>query len=334
MRVIKYIFLALVFLVFLFFVVGYFLPEKVEINRSIKIDRPAKMVFKQINSMHHFNQWSPWGESDPNAKYTFSGPEYGVGSKMTWTGDMGAGSGSLEIIESVPNSLVKNMMHYEGQGDDPTWAILTISEHGESVIVDWTFKADFEFNITGRYFGLMLNDRLGPVYQQGLNNLKALVESMPVYDFSGLSIETVSPAVILYVSSYSARNDDYSSKLSESLVKIYNFMNTEGIIQTGMPLAIAKNRESGFSFDAGIPVEINSMDTASEIKLGSTYGGRVVKLIQQGSYSQASKSYELMDAFIEDENLEKAGNSWEVYVNDPANVIEADIITHIFQPIK
>ena len=121
MRVFKYLFFALLFLILLFFAYGFFfLEDKVQVSRTITIDRPAKMVFKTANSMHHFNAWSPWAKTDPNAKYQFSGPEYGVGSKMSWQGNEEVGSGNQTIIESVPHELVKSELYFDGQGDEPS----------------------------------------------------------------------------------------------------------------------------------------------------------------------------------------------------------------------
>ena len=104
-----------------------------------------------------------------------------------------------------------------------------------------------------------------------------------------------------------------------------------------MPLTITKSWDEGkWFFDAGIPVTVDGIEGSEDnpVKLGSTYAGKVVKYVQMGNYDQAAASYALLDAYIADQGLEATGNSWEIYVNDPGNVSESEIITHIFQPIK
>lgn len=337
MRVFKYLFFALLFLILLFFAYGFFfLEDKVQVSRTITIDRPAKMVFKTANSMHHFNAWSPWAKTDPNAKYQFSGPEYGVGSKMSWQGNEEVGSGNQTIIESVPHELVKSELYFDGQGDDPAWASVVIKDQGESTQVSWVFEADFDGNILGRYFGMMMDRMLGPTYEEGLSNLKALVESKPVYDFSGFSVEQVAAQNILYVSAAGREDQNISAILGEAYGKITEFMNENDIKFAGMPLAITRNWEDNvWEFDAAIPVDVSFVEgEPGEVKLGQTYAGKVVKYVQQGPYDQGEVTYPLIEAFMAENELEPNGNSWEVYVNDPTTVAEEDIITHVYQPVK
>ncbi len=338
MRVFKYIFFALLLMVLAFFAYGFFvLEDKVQVKRSIDIDRPAKMVFKVVNSMHKFNQWSPWAAVDPNATYQLSGPESGVGSKMAWQGNQEVGTGSQEIIESQLNQSIKAELYFDGQGDDPAWSSVVIHDKGDSVSVDWVFDADFNGDVLGRFFGMMMDDMLGPQYEKGLGNLKALVEAQTVYDFSGFSIEDVAAQTILYVSSEGSMSQDLSPVIGAAYGQVMAFMAEQSIEQAGSPLTINRSWGDGkWVFDAGIPVMVDGIESTEDnpVKLGSTYAGKAVKYIQVGPYDQAAASYELMDAYLADQGLEKGGDSWEVYANDPGTVTEAEYLTHIYQPIK
>jgi effector-binding domain-containing protein/carbon monoxide dehydrogenase subunit G len=337
MRVFKYLFFALLFLVIAFFAYGFFfLEDKVQVSRSITIDRPASKVFKAVNSMHHFNKWSPWAQLDPEAKYQYTGPEYGVGSQMSWQGNQEVGKGKQTIIESIPDSKVKAELYFDGQGDDPSWATYQLIDKGDSTEVSWVFDADFKGNILGRYFGMMMDNMLGPQYLMGLQNLKNLVEAQPVYDFSGFSIENVKAENVLYVTTAGSTDQDMSLVMGNAYAKVTDFMGANGISFGGKPMAITRSWENNvWTFDAAIPVDISSIEgDTGDIQLGQTYAGKAVKYMQQGSYDQGEASYALMDAYIEENELSRNGNPWEVYVNDPTTVPESEILTHIFQPIK
>jgi len=337
MRVFKYLFFALLFLVVAFFAYGFFfLEDKVQISRSITIDRPASKVFKAINSMHHFNKWSPWSSYDPEAKYEFLGPEYGEGSKMTWQGNEQVGSGKQTIIESVSNTLVKTELYFDGQGDDPSWATYKIKGVGESTEVSWIFDTDFKGKILSRYFGMMMDGMLGPEYEKGLQNLKTLVEAQPVYDFSGFSVESVESQNVLYIRTSGNTSEDMSVVIRDAYAKVTDFMGASGINFGGMPMAITRSWENSiWEFDAAIPVDLTSIEgDTGEIQLGQTYAGKAVKYMQRGSYDQSEASYALLDAYIEENELARNGNPWEVYANDPASVAESEILTLIYQPIK
>ena len=85
MKALKRIFFVLVALVLIFVVVGFVLPRQRHVERSIFIDAPPSVVFSQVNGFKSFSDWSPFVAVMPDAEYGFEGPEFGVGSKMSWS---------------------------------------------------------------------------------------------------------------------------------------------------------------------------------------------------------------------------------------------------------
>lgn len=175
MKVLVKILLGLVIVVVLLAVVGFLLPREVHMERSIAVDATPNEVYQEINNFQNFNKWSPWAQIDPNTKYDYSGPASGVGAKMSWTSDHpDVGSGSQEIVESIPNQKVTNVLLFDGF--EPSYASLIIEDAGNGSTVTWTFDGDMGNNPIGRYFGLFMEDMLGPQYEEGLSNLKMVVE--------------------------------------------------------------------------------------------------------------------------------------------------------------
>ena len=175
MKFLKTVGLGLLGIIILLAVVGFFLPQTQHLERSITINADQQAIFTTLNSFESFNEWSPWAELDPNASYQYSGPASGVGAGMSWTSDEpNVGNGSQKIISSEPFNRVQVELIF---GDnDVTTASYTLAPVDGGVEVTWGFDADFGNNIMGRYFGLLLEKFLGPQYEQGLANLKTLME--------------------------------------------------------------------------------------------------------------------------------------------------------------
>ena len=340
MRILKYMILALFFLAAVFFAVGFFiLPAEREVSRSIEIDRPAKMVFKTINSMHTFNDWSPWAQIDPETIYEFTGPETGVGSKMSWKSDnKNVGTGTQEIVESHPNKMIRTQLFFSGYEDTASYATLNLNEKNGSTTVQWVYNTDFGDNVVMRYMGIMIEKMLGTQYETGLQNLKTLVEAQPVYDFSPASIEMVEPMNILYVSGQASGSAaQISASLGQDYQTILTTIAEQGVQMVGQPLTITREMsDQGWVYDAAIPVNATSvdLDINSTVKLGQTYSGKVAKYIQKGPYSLAPQSYTILNAYIEDQGLEANGDPWEIYISDPTTVPPEEVITHLYQPVK
>ena len=98
----------LLFVFALLVIVGAVLPSKSHVERSVVIAAPAEQVFDYLNTYQNFNTWSPWHRIDPDTQSRYFGPESGLGAKMAWESDNDKiGSGSQEIIESLPHQLIR-----------------------------------------------------------------------------------------------------------------------------------------------------------------------------------------------------------------------------------
>ena len=155
---------------------GLLLPDRAHVERSIVINVPQSQVFTMVNGFERFHEWSPWAKLDPNTRYEFRGPSHGVGAFMSWASeDPGVGSGSQEIIESTPPTLVRVKLLFEGQDGAVSFHRLEPMETGTKVT--WGFDAEFGNDLIGRWFGyLMFDSMLGADYETGLSNLKTVLE--------------------------------------------------------------------------------------------------------------------------------------------------------------
>ena len=178
MVMIKRILIGIVALLVLFFVVGFLLPREVRVERSVEIDAAPQAVFAMVNDFQQFNRWQPWALIDPSTRYVFEGPDTGAGSRMIWYSDHPqVGDGMQEILESLPYSRVRALLDF-GTGGMAYADYLIDAREGGSVLT-WTLETDMGGNPVGRYVGLMMDGMIGPSYEQGLSNLKAILESEP-----------------------------------------------------------------------------------------------------------------------------------------------------------
>jgi uncharacterized protein YndB with AHSA1/START domain len=155
--------------------VGLALPSQLHMARRVTIEAPPARVFPLINDLHAFNRWSPWAQRDPQAKYTFEGPESGVGARMTWSSDHpDVGSGSLQVLVSEPDQKVVQKLDLGYRGT--ATVTYALKPEGQGTLVSLALDMDFGYNLVDRYFGLLQPRWTGPEYQKALSNLKSLAE--------------------------------------------------------------------------------------------------------------------------------------------------------------
>jgi len=340
MKVLKRILIGIVAVVVILVVVGFLLPKTRHVERSVVIDAPPCVVFAQVDGFSLFNDWSPFVAVNPDAEYVFEGPAFGVGSKMTWTAtDPSAETGGQTIVASTPYERVDVELDLGSQGVSQVAYLLRPENQGTRLT--WTFDTDFGLNIFGRYFGLILDRQLGPLYAQGLANLKRISEGLPKVDWSGIDIGTtvVPSTTIAYATGDSSREPaDIGAALGAAYGRVAVFVAANGLQIDGQPIAISNYWDDrGYGFDAGLPVSgtpTRGAGPGSAVRMGETYGGRVVRAVHVGPYTGLEDTFHKVEAFMIAHKLEGNGRSWEVFVSDPGNTAEEELITEIYQPVK
>ncbi len=182
MAILKWVVGGIVALVALFGAVGLLLPANVGFERSVSLQAKPELVYAYLNGFKHFNEWSPWAGLDPNARYTVSGPETGVGARQAWTSeDPNVGSGSQEIIAVTPNERIQIRLAFGGTTTENI-STQTITPEGEGSKLVWRMDSVLGMNPINRWFGTFLLEKfVGPDYEKGLAALKSKVEALPAH---------------------------------------------------------------------------------------------------------------------------------------------------------
>jgi effector-binding domain-containing protein len=330
---------SIVIIILIFIIVGLFLPRNIHVERSVQIDRPASMVFTLLNGYSSFNTWSPWAARDPSAEYEISGPANGVGATLAWVGNPRlTGSGRQEIIESQPHRMIRIRFQFDQQGEAITY--YSLDDINGVTELTWGFDTDVTEGqglfggIMARYFGLFFDRWIGSDYEEGLSNLKRLAESLPRADFSTLELEIVEaePLTILYIESASSQEPgDIAVSLAEAYREISDFIALNQLEMSAQPMAISRAwNESGYSFDAAIPVSSANVEPEGNVRIGLSPAGRALRVIHRGAYDQMMPTYEKISAYMGAHGIQDAGVSWEHYISDPGNTRTDELITHIY----
>lgn len=318
--------------------IGLALPRTHQVEVSIEIDAQQATVFALINDFRRFTLWAPWRDTDPNARFVYSGSTRGEGATVTWDGAI-IGSGTQTIVESRPFEFVGIVMNPDEPGEAASW--FELSPGVGTTVVRWGFEKDHGLNVVGRYFASMLGGVVARDYEAGLVNLKAFAESLPRADFSGLHIEhlVVEPVDIAYLTTRSRPDPDaMSGAMGDAYFEVLKYIDDQGLEDAGAPLAIMHTFSGAeLVFDAAIPVRGIGEDTTRKgprVRLGTTYGGPVIRIRHTGPYRDLSTTHRRARAYLAALGIERNGSAWESYVSDPARVAEEELLTYVYYPIR
>ncbi|WP_258805049.1 SRPBCC family protein [Pseudarthrobacter sp. NS4] len=148
-----------------------------EVRRSAVIPAPAEEIFPLVNSFHEWTRWSPWESVDPGMSRRYYGPDSGVGAGYEWSGNRKAGSGTMEIVESISPSSIMITLQFTRpfKALNPTTFTFTPVQGGTEV----TWLMTGENKGAAKVFALFMNmDKLvGSDFERGLKSLASAVSA-------------------------------------------------------------------------------------------------------------------------------------------------------------
>ena len=146
----------------------------------------------------------------------------------------------------------------------------------------------------------------------------------------------VSETPYLYVAkSCSMDPDDISKNMGEAFQQVWAFMHAEAISPTGGALSVYYTYDpEKMDFRAGFAIGRDDMAKASgKIEADVTPAGEVLHFVHKGSYATLRDSYGLMMSHIASIGREISAPTWEIYVNDPSQVSEDELLTEVYSAL-
>jgi len=151
-------------------------PNDFVVSRSVSISARPETVFALISDFRRWPEWSPYEKLDPDMKRQLSGAESGKGAVYAWQGNSKAGVGRMEIVKSVPSSLVALKLDFEKPFRANNTVDFTMAPSGQTTTVTWAMRGGRPF--IAKLMGLFMNfdTLIGKDFEAGLANLKRAAE--------------------------------------------------------------------------------------------------------------------------------------------------------------
>lgn len=157
-------------------VVGLLLPRRYKVERSIDINATATAIYEKAGNLRNWPEWTVWSERDANMQQEFSENTTEAGAYYRWASPT-QGNGQLTLTSVVPEKHLIYSLEFEGFSIVSTGKIILTEDPVTNITtVSWSDEGDLGINPFVRYMGLMVDKMLGPDFQQGLENLKELIE--------------------------------------------------------------------------------------------------------------------------------------------------------------
>jgi effector-binding domain-containing protein len=151
----------------------------------------------------------------------------------------------------------------------------------------------------------------------------------------GYDIIDVEEMPHLYVSQ-SVNASELDMAVMSAFETVWKHMVSHGVGSAGGAFTLFLNRPTNIvNFRAGFLVDEHDMGIASgDIMAGVTPTGQAIHQIHHGSYDGLPVAHDRMLDYCKEQGLRPIAPSWQIYRNDPAVVLEEQLVTDCYQALK
>lgn len=341
MKILKIILVLIVLLVVTLVGIGLFTKSQYHFTRSIEINADKTKVWNVISSFNQFKNWSPWNKLDSAMKVTISTPDNQVGSTYSWEGNDKAGTGSMNFLTMSANDSFTQEIKFVKPFKSTSNASMKLKEENGKTTVTWAMYGENGF-IARIFMTLMggIDKAVGKDYEEGLNNLKKLVESMPSEPNSKYEVKMVDFSE-LHLACVENKNFSFS-KIDSTL-----FSNGFGIVAGHLAsnkiesnygaYSVFKNyNETTQTSDIYIGMSVKAhFDSKDKVQCLNIPNSKAIMVEYYGDYSKTGDAYGSLMQYEKEKDL-KIDYAVEHYVTDPksVNYDYSKVLTKIYFVIK
>ena len=181
MKFLKKIFVLLITLVGFVLIIALFVKKDYNVSRSIEINRVSSEVFDYIRYLKNQESFAVWQSKDSNVKISYTGTDGTEGAIYKWDSDVeDVGAGEQEIMKIDENERIEFELRFTRPMEMTGQAFFTTEEldsPGGKTKVTWGFEGSSPWPWNILFLFIDMENELGPELQEGLDNLKKVLET-------------------------------------------------------------------------------------------------------------------------------------------------------------
>lgn len=179
MKTMKYILLTVVLLVLAVLLVAAFVPSEFGVERDVSINKSKVEVFEYVKLLKNQDNFSVWTKIDPNTKKTFSGVDGTIGFISSWSSQHpDVGSGEQEITGMDNGKRIDYELRFLEPFESTSSAYMIFdSIDSSNTTILWGFEGEMPYPMNLMLLFVDMEGELGGNLQDGLDNLKGILEN-------------------------------------------------------------------------------------------------------------------------------------------------------------
>lgn len=300
---------------------------KMHIDKSIILSASVEKVFGILTDYNHWSPWSPWMITEPGVKMTVA-PDT---KSYEWEGKR-TGSGNMKITSEVKDKRVDMDLNFikPWKSQAKVWFLVEETEGGTRV--SWLMDSHLPFFMF--FFKNMMVALIGMDFERGLLMLKDYAETGSVnskLEFRGFG-EFVGSQYVGIKTKTSM--NEMSAAMMNDFTKLQGFIEQNPDLYTGLMFSQYHKFDFGsgkVEYTAGLGVKSIPERLPEGVLSGSLPACKTHTIRHIGPYQHLGNAWTTASMMVRGKEFKtiKGIHPFEIYINNPSNAGEKDLITDI-----
>lgn len=305
------------------------------VDRSIEINAPASKVRDTVADFNTWPSWSPWLLMEPGATVTYQGNPGELGHGYDWEGQK-VGAGGMVLTALDANRMESDLTFLKPWKSKADIAFDFESIAENKTRVNWHMDSSLPF-----FMFFMVNKMkafISSDYDRGLRMLKDQLELGSIASKTKVEGVVDVPEMLYAGKTHQSSMDDIAGSMEAAFPEVYNAAQSAGAQFSGQPFSVYNKMDmvkQSFTYTAAIPVE-SAVELGSGFTVSQRPACKALKVVHVGAYRHLGNAWSagMSDMKHLKLKMDKANPPFEIYVNDPDSVAEADLITEVYMPVR
>ncbi len=328
-------FFSVVFAIFLVIViVGLCLPKQIQLVVEKDIPASPIIVFEQLNDLYNWSYWMPWVVNDSNLVVNYGEPHMGKQAVLSWENKENKKlKGDIVLTHSVfPESMAAN---FDFGNHSKTIGLWYIDPNSKGCEVNWTLNLK-GLGFYERFIAQIEKNKIKNQLSDGLAHLSERAIDLkysrtgPVFEIDSLGMNA-----IVLVDSVNKNKAEEGVKEMEAY--LFNFFVRRKLKPAGVAFEMERVslNDTLVKLTVGVPIEERTWIWRT-LKYMEIPKGKVISQIHFGKPENIGKSFNEINDYIKDNNLQKNGSPWIVALYKQDTLLRDTSLfqTQIFYPVK
>ncbi len=291
------------------------------------IDSPVEKVYETLNDFNQWRPWSPWLITEPEAKVTVSEDA----KSYEWEGKR-TGSGTMAITNESANQSIDIDLNFLKPWKSKAKVRFRLNQEGDGTKVAWAMDSSLPFFMF--WMTKMMTALIEMDYDRGLSMLKEYIEKGSVSSKLEFKGESEFPGCQYVGIKSSCGIDQMGDQMMSDFGKLKEYLDQNQDLEPGMAFSIyhkwdpAKNR---VDYTGGWAVSKKPDNLPDGFITGEIPATKIYTVSHIGAYMYLGNAWSCLYAMHRAKEFKpkKGIHPFEVYVSDPQQVAENELITDI-----